>query len=246
MFSKRKALSTIHLWNKAFLVKLASDLSSCGFTNIIVKLPHNLVGREKSEIALQELLDRERNYPSAILVATNEQTQEIIKILFVNISRKAFFLDDTFPSGHSEPPELFVQSPDPARAYSLFNFFYEYLQREKSSYTYWNLLLGLFSILFICAEFLSLIAGRRSMFQFIGKYGPLIDIVGSLIALALLYRYFTAPRGLFVKERKDVKVISYINMALKGELRDNPVVNILVSVITAIITALLLKWFGLL
>jgi hypothetical protein len=246
MFSKRKALSGRHWWDRAFIVKLGSDLSSAGFSNVVVKLPHNLVGMENSKIPIQEFLDRDRNYPSVIFVAKNGSTNETIKILFVNISRKAFFLDDTFPSGHSEPPQLFVQSPDPARAYSLFNFFYEYLRQDTSSSWFFLWLLGVLSLLFIAAEFLSFIATRRTLFQSSVQFGLLIDVISIIIALILQYRYFTAPKGLFVKEQKTAAIGNYVNMAIKGELRDNPVVNIVISVVTAIVTAAILKWLGLL
>lgn len=243
MFSKRKVLPS-RRWDRAFIVELSSDLSRAGFSNIVVKLPHNLVGMDESEIVLQEFLDRERNYPSAIFVARNESTNETIKILFVNISRKAFFVDDTFPSGHSESTELFVQSPDPARTYALFHFFYEYMERSKAGLGSFILLLGILSFVLLAAEFVSLASTRKGLFDSRYGSGSWIDGVALVVAVIVQMAYFRASKGLFVKERQPFRIGSYVNMALRGELRDNPVVSIVVSVLASIATALILKWLG--
>jgi hypothetical protein len=105
-----------------------------------------------------EFLARERNNPSVGLVASNDQTQETIKVLFVNLSRNSFFLDDTFPSGHSEPSALYVQSPDPARAHSLFHFFHEYLRAGSVVIGFFRWWLSLGSLLLLGAKLLSLVA----------------------------------------------------------------------------------------
>jgi len=130
MFSARTRIPEGRMYTRDNLEKLGNDLLEAGFDKITVKLPHNLVGIENEQVSLREFIERERNYPSVILSAVNTERRETIKVLFVNISRKTFFVDDTFPSGHSEPPEVFVQSPDPARVYALAGFFGEYFDKR--------------------------------------------------------------------------------------------------------------------
>jgi hypothetical protein len=200
MFSKRKVLPS-RRWDRAFIVELSSDLSRAGFSNIVVKLPHNLVGMDESEI-------------------------------------------DTFPSGHSESTGLFVQSPDPARTYALFHFFYEYMERSKAGPGSFILLLGILSFVLLAAEFVSLASTRKGLFDSRYGSGSWIDGVALVVAVIVQMAYFRASKGLFVKERQPFRIGSYINMALRGELRDNPVVSIVVSVLASIATALILKWLG--
>lgn len=240
MFSKRRAFSGSRHWNRDFAEKFATDLAQAGFSIIVIKLPHNLVGTGPNEIPFREFVDRGRNYPSLILEARNDSRNETIKVLFVNISRKAFFLDNTFPSGHSEPSELYVESPDPARTYALFQFFYEYLQRSSRSLGFVQFALAMLSAVFLSAECLSLVGKRSALLSLQGKQAWIADVVGIGFAVGILYRYFNLPQGLYVKDR-GTGLRKYINLAAKGELRDNPVVSIAVSVVAAVVTAVLMK-----
>lgn len=244
MFSKRKAFSQHYKFDRKFLEKLVSDFKQAGFSAITVKLPHNLIQDSKDEITIDEFLNRERNYPSIILVGRNESQQETIKILFVNVSTKAFFKDDTFPSGHSESPELYIQSPDPARVYALFGFFYDYLKSNSLTKAFFLWFLFLITFLFLISEFLYL-SNKKIILSQTFNISPLADLVGILVAMIFIFKFFSYDGGLYVKEKEN-KYLSAIRRAIKGEFRDNPVVNLLITIIGGVIVAIVLKVLGLL
>jgi hypothetical protein len=128
----RKNLSGARKYSREFFESLTADLHKANLKTIEILLPVNQVGEDEYKISPEELLNRERNYPSLVLRAVNKRTNETLKILFINRNSKAAFMDDTFPSGESQPPGLYFQSPDPARAYAVFQFFYEYLSRPDT------------------------------------------------------------------------------------------------------------------
>jgi hypothetical protein len=242
MFLKRKEFSQHYKFNREFLEKFVNDLRKAHFSKITVKLPHNLIEDEQDEIGIQGFLDRNRNYPSIILLARNENTEEIIKVLFVNISRKAFFKDDTFPSGHSESPELYIQSPDPARAYSLFGFFYDYLKKESLAKIFFWWSVSIFLFIFLISEFFYLSGGQGGLLYQNFHVSIFYDIAVIIISYISFFKMFSYDGGLYIKE-KEHKYLYMIKRAIKGELRDNPLINLLVVVIGGIIVGLLLKLF---
>lgn len=249
MFSARRRLSVNRAYNKTFVEKLGQNLREAEYDSITVKLPHNIVGMEKNEITLEEFLTRERNYPSVILVARSTSRREIIKILFVNISTKAFFVDDTFPSGHSEPPELFIQSPDPARVYALSGFFAAYFDKEgrKTSTALKTLFFYTALIALLTEIFTFFSRGQGAVTFAYPSYASagIIDFAILIAGLFLLFRGFETPRGLYVNEMPRRSIWSLLNLALRGQLMDNPLVALLITVVGGIVTALLLRYFGL-
>lgn len=246
MFSLRQSIHRNCVYDRRFFDKFTNDLISAGFKKIHIKLPHNLAGMENQEQELEEFLKRERNYPSLILVAEDTNRNETIKVLFVNISRKAFFVDDTFPSGHSEPSEIYVRSPDPARAYALLKFFVDYFKGGRRSPAAWQWILTLTALFTYIAEFLIYAKRHQGLLSDTNpKLWPL-DILILIIALVLMYQSFRWPSGLYINEKPRRNIIQLANMALKGELRDNPLVAIIISVIATIVSTLLLKWLGIL
>jgi hypothetical protein len=260
MFSMRKELPGGRQWNRPFLKELGSDLLEAGFSDLTVKLPINLprvlsddqssdeqeilTALRKGSLVLEEFLNRERNYPAIIFVAKNEAQKETIKILFGNISTETTFADSTFPSGNSVRSTLYVQSADPARAYALFKFFYEYLVRESNSMMFRIFLAPLY-IVALAAEIISFLGGGQGLIQVAWGQSVLIDVALVLVLILLMYSFFKTPTGLFVNDRRTATPGSYFRRAISGDLRDNPIVNIILSVIASIITALILKWLGL-
>lgn len=233
MFSKRRSFSQNYKFDRRFLEKLVSDLREANFKSITIKLPHNLINNERDEIEIQEFLDSERNYPSVILIAKNNENGETLKILFVNTSTKASFKDNTFPSGHIEPPELYVQSPDPARTYALFEFFYDYLKGKKIVIIF-SFLLWLFfyiaSCLFLMWDLGSLILTRSGVLSGFFNVSSVFDWIARLLAIFLIFQFFSYDTGLYIKEKEN-KYISIIRRTIRGEFRDNPIVNLVITVI---------------
>ena len=248
MFSARRGIPTNRLYDKAYLEKLGKDLSEAGFDDITIKLPHNLVGIEQSEIPLKEFVDRERNYPSVILCATSTAKSETFKVLFVNISRKAFFVDDTFPSGHSESQEMFMQSPDPARVYALTGFFGAYFEKGgEQSFTALAVLSFIAAVFALVAEVLVLLKTGRGFLSttYTFRWAIPADLAIGLAAATLIYSFFTRKRALYVHERPRRNIWDLVNQAIRGELMDNPLVSFILTVLAAVVTAIILKVFNL-
>lgn len=258
MFSKRGSIGSARVWNRGFISELASDLTDAGFKDITVKLPVDLeiLVRDQTpmekrieseilnrEVDLQYFLDNERNYPAIILIAQNKQKKETIKILFVNISKKTNFMDATFPSGHSEPSQLYIQSPDPSRVYGLYHFFMEYLRNNGDSIV-GRAIWGLFSFVFLSAEFISIVSTRKGFLQNAWKLSGVFDVLVVLFLLYSLFRFFNTPTGLSVNKRETATLMSYLQRALKGEFKDNPLVNIIITVLTTVLSAIILRLIG--
>lgn len=247
-----------HKWDRSYLTTLGSDLSKAGFSTITIKLPIDLdkVLKDKPveeqvadelqrrEIPLQNFLDRERNYSAVILVAKKEDPQETIKILFGNKSEKTAFADSTFPSGHSSRSTLYVQSSDPARVYPLCDFFHDHLSKKGDS-TVLRTVAGLLSLFLVILEFITLLANSKGIIQTQWTSTAHFDVFVSVLAFYFMYHYLSTPTGLSVNDRETETLGSYVRRALKGELRDNPVVNLVISVIATVIAALILHWIGL-
>ncbi len=247
MFSRRRALDGSRQYSREFFEAFIADLRRAGFDRVRVRLPHNLVGLDQESVDIEAFLNRERNYPSAILVASNEQRQETLKVLFVNLkAARAVFVDDTFPNSQSEPPQLYFQSPDPARTYAVFEFFHEYLQRS-SLMRHWVLWFAtVVGGVVIAAEALSLLSRGRGFLTVVRGTFWVWDIVFAGVAVVVFFGFFSEPKGLWVKPTRELRLFYLVRMAARGELRDNPLVSLVVGILGAVITAVILKLLGLL
>lgn len=245
MFSNRASLHHARKYSREFFEKLVSDLRLAGFGELYVLLPHNVVDLNSAKITVEELLKRERNYSALILSSHNPATKDTIKILFVNLNNRAVFADDTFPNAQSEPPQLYVQSPDPVRCFGLVGFFREYLEKPKLQGHVLSWFVAVFSLVFIIANTFyfgnnwALATGSERR-----RYIPLYAF-GLVIALMFLFRFFARPTGLWIKPKRELRLFYLANMALKGELKDNPLVTVIVTVLGTILTVLILKLLGL-
>jgi hypothetical protein len=247
MFTRRKQLDRRRHYSREFLVSLSSKLKEAGFDRISVILPHNYpsVDPKNPEVDLDNFLQRERNYAAVIFKAVSTEKQEMLKILFVNSNSKAVFADDTFPMAESEPSGLFFQSPDPGRAYSVFEYFYELLTTESLRSFIERGIASLVGTLVIAAEILPLLAGKVGFLSTKFGFHPAIDVIISLVAIIVVFRFAALPTGLWIKPKRETKLIYLANMAIKGELKDNPLVQLIVTVAGGLIVAFLAKFLGL-
>ena len=258
MFSIRKRLGAARHWDRSFLSQLAVNLDDAGFTELSVKLPVNLATIAKEtfpaqqriedellnrEVTFQEFLDTERNYPAVIFVAINEARNETMKVLFVNTSKKTAFMDDTFPSGHSVPSQLYVQSPDPARVYSLFHFFYEFLRKQGDSTTFATTVGGV-AFLLTAVQILAFISSGQGLLADVWDLNNLLDIAAVIGLVLIQYAAFKIPTGLSVNERETQTAQSLVVRAIRGEWRDNLIVTLVAGVIGSLIGAVILRLIG--
>lgn len=244
MYTRRRALKGNRKYTKEFLESLVSSLQGCGFSRFYVKLPHNIVGTDNCQVDYGELIERERNYPSLIFIAENKQPDEVMKVLFINKSTKASFFDDTFPSGESEPPELYVSTQDPARTYGLFEYYYELLEKPGMSGFLLLWAISFLSFVVLMFEVLTVLSSRSTLFHKVWGVSPWWDGLASTVAVVLMFRYFAHPKGLWIKPRRDIRLLRLLAMAVRGDFRDNPLVALIVTIFGGVIAALILKAFG--
>ena len=246
MFSRRRRLAKEREYKREFFESLVTDLSRAGLSQLVVKLPHNRLAKDEPwEISISELLKRERNYPALVLQASNPQKSEVMKILFINVDTVTHFMDDTFPSGQSEWPALYFQSNDPARAYAVFEYFYEYLCRP-SVRGYWLLFLGFVgSVVFIIAELIAMFGGERTFLGQRWNWVPLIDILLIGTGLMIAFRFFAVRKGLWIKETREIRLLNLLYGIFRGEFSDNPLVMLLVIIVGGLVVTVLAKLLGL-
>ncbi|HLT41766.1 MAG TPA: hypothetical protein VKZ95_03600 [Sphingobacteriaceae bacterium] len=238
MFTRRKSLSGREKYDRSFLLAFKNQLSQANLKNITVKLPHNRVHEhEESEIGIDEFIERGRNYPSIILCAQNET--ELLKVLLVNISSKAYFYDNVFPSGHSEISEVFVETADPVRTWGLFEYFYNYLRSpDKVNKLVLKLFSALLSLTLLIAESTTFLKTGELFLHFKYGYSLAYDIGIICISSILLYSFFSEEKGVYLKERKK-GLGQFLILTLRGEYRDNPLVNLLFTIIGTIIATII-------
>jgi len=241
MFSRRRHLDRRRKYSKEFFLSLLQRLSEAGFEDISIVLPHNYetVDPRQSIISVQEFLDRERNYAATILIARARERNELLKILFVNSSAKALFIDDTFPSAASEPPALYIQSPDPARAYALFEYFFELLRQGPIREFVLLSMVQLLALLFIFMEALSLLGKKAFLLSKQFDLPVYLDLIGVLLSVFIGFRFFSQTSGLWIKPKRETKLFSFLKMAIRGELRDNPLVQLIITILGGLIVAIL-------
>ena len=248
MFVRRRRLDRRRKYTREFLESFVGQLREAGFQKVSVILPHNYqsVDPKHSEEDFNAFLDRGRNFAAVILKAVDESRHETLKVLFVNSNKQATFVDDTFPIAESEPSGIYFESPDPGRAYAVFEYFFECLSQPTIAGFVANTLLGLVGGLYLVLELLALLSKGRGFLQLEALGNPWWDMASMLLAAYLVFRFSSTPTGLWVKPKRELKIIYLINMALKGELRDNPIVQLFVTVIGGLIVAgfaKLLGWF---
>lgn len=242
LYSKRKSFSKNRKFDRAFLEEFRKALAAGGFTSVSIKLPHNLIKDGKDELSYSDFLQRERNYPSVIVAAKNKKTNEEVKVLFVNISTKAFFQDNTFPSGHSESPELYILSK-PEHLNGLFDFYYSFLKNRSPITAGVQALIGVISLLVIIFYTVSLLRGSAAILH--EEYGlnSIVDLVLFTLAIFSFLQFSNQHTGLYIKE-KEFKPADLVRRAINGEFRDNPIVTIIVTILATLIVTLILKAFS--
>jgi len=248
MFSRRRTLDRRRKYSREFFETLISRLSNAGFDSIRVVLPHNYesVDPRNSIVPVPAFLERERNYAAIIVLAEATPRHETLKVLLVNSQATAVFVDDTFPSAASEPPALFFQSPDPARAYALFEYFHEYLSEPSVARFVAQSVVGLLSVLLIGIELLAFFGKHRGILSLNLGIHPAWDVAVAAVAMVSTFRFYAQPTGLWIKPRRELRLLYFVKMAVRGELRDNPIVQLAVSIVGGMIVALLARMFGLL
>ena len=245
MFSRRRPLDRRRKYSKEFFLTLLQQLKDAGFTNISVILPHNYetVDPKNSVVSVEDFIGRGRNFAAIIVVAKAPQPNEVLKILFVNSSAKALFVDDTFPSAASEPPALYFQSPDPARTYALFEYFYDILNQGSLAAFMVSSIVQLLAQILLLSE-LFYFGGKKKLLLS-GLFGLTIYLDVGIVILCLwfTYKFFSYPSGLWIKPRRETRLLSMLKMAIRGEFRDNPIVQLAIVIIGGLIVLALGKLF---
>lgn len=251
MFSSRKTLYPGRCYDKPFLNEIVLCLQHSGYSDIKIKLPNNMKLPE-TELSVDEFIEKDRNYRSQIIVAKNGDNGDILKILIVNISEQSFFTDDTFPSGHSEPSEIYVKSSDPLRANATVSFFYEFFKENGKTNICSLPIVNVFLVLscVIIPLLTPIISGKKDIkiFQFTV---PFIDfsifyyfLYGVFILMAFCFLFRKNGHGIYInKKPKHTSLGVWINRAIHGEFIDNPLIVSLAVLISGIIISLFMSLF---
>lgn len=247
MFSSRKTLYPGRYYDSSFLKNLLVCLKQCGYADISILLPNNMK-LEKTVLTFDEFIEKDRNYRSQIIVAKNNENGDILKVLIVNISEKSFFADDTFPSGHSEPSEIYVKSNDPLRANATVSFFYEYFKEKGKtnicSVPIVNVLLWISIVIIVL---MSPIVSKNVNTKVFGGTIPLIVfsviyylLFGIFITMFFFVLFRDSGHGIYIKKKpKHTSLGVWINRAIHGEFIDNPLVVSLSVLLSGIVVGLL-------
>jgi hypothetical protein len=248
MFTRRKSINKRAKFNRPFFETFVQRLKDAGFDKISVILPHNYpsVDPKESCVSVEEYLRRDRNFAAIILQAQSTLNNELMKVLFVNSNARAVFVDDTYPSAASEPPSLFFQSPDPGRAFAVFEYFYEVLSKVTAVGFVFLSITGLISIIFILSEMMVFAKKKIGLIQYIYSASTGWDYLFSILSILILFKYFFEPTGLWIKPKRELRILNMIKMAVRGEYRDNPIVQLFVTIVGGSIVAILMKLFKIL
>ena len=242
MFTRRRILDRRRKYTRPFFESFVQRLKEAGFDELSVVLPHNYssVDPMNSIVTVDDYLNRERNFAAIILKARSSSRDELLKILFVNSSAQAIFVDDTFPSAASEPSSLFFQSPDPARAFALFEYFHEMLCVPSLKSFVVLSLAGLVSIVIILTELLVFVSKKVGVLQQFFALPPHWDYLVVAFGIWVAFKFFRAPTGLWIKPNRQLRLLNMVKMAVRGEYRDNPIIQLAVTVVGGLIVAFIL------
>lgn len=246
MFTSRKTLYPGRYYDRFFLRELVQSLQQSGYSDIKIKLPNNMKLLE-TELSVDEFIEKDRNYRSQIIVAKNGDNGDVLKILIVNISEQSFFTDDTFPSGHSEPSEIYVKSSDPLRANATVSFFYEFFKdKGKTNICSAPIINVLFvsSIVMIflihptLTKFLDIEVFQGRIPQIVLKI--VLYLFWGLFIASAIFRFFRiSGHGIYIKKKpKHTSIGVWINRAIHGEFIDNPFIVSLAVLIVGVLISL--------
>jgi hypothetical protein len=245
-FSRTRSLNPSRRYDQALFTDLVRQLREAGFTIVSVVLPHNLSGRGigGSEISPEEFIQDGRNYPAIILRAQAPASNETIKVFFINTNSNAYFTDPTYPAATYGLPSLHVESPDPARAYALSQYFHERLSGGTHS---WFLLLAVLSVIGMLLLFVEIAAaigrGTGLLLHLFGWPGW-TDILFSIATAGWLLYFFALPKGLLIAPAHADRLLASMGRIAKGDVKDNPLIQLAVTILGGVIVALILKWLG--
>lgn len=243
MFARRRVLGRRTKYTRSFFETFVKRLEEAGFDNISVILPHNYtsVDPKKSCVSIEEFLKRDRNFAAIILQAQSTSRNELMKVLFINSHAQAIFVDDTYPSAASEPSSLFFQSPDPGRAFAVFEFFYEMLSKVSIVGFIFQSLIGLFSIIVIISQMLIFASKKIGVLQYFYSIPVIWDYLFIAFSIWRVFKFFMEPTGLWIKPKRELKLFNMIKMAVRGEYRDNPIVQLFATIVGTLIATILMK-----
>ena len=98
----------------------------------------------------------------------------------------------------------------------------------------------------LAVEVLTFAKTGAGLFSSTYRYGWLVDTALVVAAIVAIFFSYQTPKGLYVKERPSRRIQTLATMAIKGEAMDNPLVALLVGVVSTILAAIVMKLFGIL
>lgn len=229
MFNRKKYFSKRLLFNKASIVEIINQLKKAGYHDIIFKIPQEYVKFDKFEFSEQEFVDFNYNFVALIMIAKN--TNETLKILFVNnSSSKTNFLDLTFPSSNSEHTKFYIETNDPARIIGLIDFL-DFLLKTNSlrgpylSFFQSGLFLSASLFVLVTVSSFTVIFDHDTslLTSFFYKNSLLLSFI-TLLSLIYIFYYTITPGGLYINKFEH-PFISFSKRIFIGDLKDNLIIS---------------------
>ena len=251
MFSRQRNLDARSLYDRAFFEHFLRKLREAGLTDIEVLLPRDPAQpstRPPTVLTPETFVEQGWTTPGIVLRATspNRASGEVLKVLFITQASKLLFSDDTFPIADA-PPRLYFQSVDPARTFAIAEYFADQLSKAPGPgiNTLYGLL-GVPSMLLVFAEMAVAFSSKHAGWLE-SQYGVSVwwDIVLSAAALVLMYQALARPRGLWVTE-PTTRISRITKRMFSGQIKDNPLVQLIVTVVGGLIVMWLAKKLGIL
>ena len=100
-------------------------------------------------------------------------------------------------------------------------------------------------MIFLVLEFAALLSQHTGLIAQKSGLSPIWDMLLMAFALWIAFKFFSMPSGLWIKPRREVRVVSFLKMAVRGEYRDNPIVQLGITVVGGLLVAIVCKWLGL-
>jgi len=111
----------------------------------------------------------------------------------------------------------------------------------------WFFFLGVLSIIGILLLYINIAAvvGHSSgLLQQLFGWARWTDLVLSIAISVFLLYFYALPKGLLIAPSSAARILASVSRIAKGEVKDNPLVQLVVTVVGGVIVGFILKWLG--
>jgi hypothetical protein len=239
-YTRREIFSSRYKFDKKFYKDFVALLDVLWFKSSI-KLPKSK-DREDTYLDTLEFYNMWRNFPAIIFKWEDQNSNTIIKVLFVNLnSANSLFSDDIYPSWHSESPQIYISWKDPLYVTQLFEFVKDYIN-TNNSWKWVSKLLYKISNLILITQWLAYweIKTLTSNYWFESWW---MFFIISLSCLIMIFIYHSHDTGLFIKEKETwyERFVNLLQRISHWDLKDNILIKMIINIFCIVIGGIILR-----